>query len=95
MSFTIGIQNEWQREIMLRHGHYCEVAMDATFGTNEKKLCFNPAHPRSLCTASIPAMLLIFGFLWSLDMLSSATSVMLRNVTYTCHAISIVYDDGL
>lgn len=40
MPFTIRIQNGWQREMILRHGHHSGVAMDATFGINEKKVAF-------------------------------------------------------
>lgn len=38
MPFTIGIQTPWQLQMMLRHGHHSAVAMDATFGSNEKKV---------------------------------------------------------
>jgi hypothetical protein len=34
MSFTLGIQTPWQREMMIEHGHQGGVAIDATFGTN-------------------------------------------------------------
>ncbi|KAG0618725.1 hypothetical protein M758_4G088100 [Ceratodon purpureus] len=37
MPFTIGIQTEWQRKMMLEHGHRSGISVDATFGTNEKK----------------------------------------------------------
>jgi hypothetical protein len=39
MSFTIGIQTKWQREMMLRCGHESGVSIDATFGTNKNKVC--------------------------------------------------------
>ena len=39
MPFTIGIQNKWQRKMMLMHGHNWAISMDATFGVNEKKVC--------------------------------------------------------
>jgi hypothetical protein len=38
MPFTIGIQTDWQREMMLRCGHESGISIDATFGTN-KKVC--------------------------------------------------------
>lgn len=38
--FTIGIQTEWQRDAMLKHGHESGVSIDATFGTNAKKVNF-------------------------------------------------------
>jgi hypothetical protein len=31
----IGIQTEWQRDMMLQQGHESGVSIDATFGTNE------------------------------------------------------------
>ena len=39
MPFTIGIQTEWQREMMAKYGHNGGVSIDATFGTNDKKVC--------------------------------------------------------
>jgi hypothetical protein len=38
MSFILSIQTPWQREMMIEHGHEGGVAVDATFGTNEKKV---------------------------------------------------------
>jgi hypothetical protein len=38
MLFILGIQTPWQREMMIELGHQGSVAIDATFGTNEKKL---------------------------------------------------------
>ncbi len=38
MPFTLGIQTPWQREMMIEHGHQRGVTIDATFGTNEKKV---------------------------------------------------------
>ena len=38
MPFTIGIQTPWQREMMLKHGDKGGILVDATFGTNEKKV---------------------------------------------------------
>ena len=38
--FCLGIQTPWQLDMMLRYGHNRQVAMDATFGTNEPKVCF-------------------------------------------------------
>ena len=37
--FTIGIQTPWQQEMMLKHGHRKAVSIDATFATNENKVC--------------------------------------------------------
>jgi len=34
----MSIQTPWQREMMIEHGHQGGVAIDATFGTNEKKV---------------------------------------------------------
>ena len=39
MPFTIGIQTSWQRDMMLKHGHKKAVSIDATFATNENKVC--------------------------------------------------------
>lgn len=44
MSFTLGIQTKWQRDMMLRHMHMKGVAIDPTFGTNEYKVCRNDFH---------------------------------------------------
>jgi hypothetical protein len=38
MPFTLGIQTPWQRDMMLQFGHEGAVSIDATFGTNEKKV---------------------------------------------------------
>jgi hypothetical protein len=38
MLFTIGIQIKWHKEMMLCHGHESGVSIDATFGTNNKKI---------------------------------------------------------
>ena len=38
MPFTIGIQDTWQQEMMLKYGHMGAVSFDATFGTNVKKV---------------------------------------------------------
>jgi hypothetical protein len=38
MPFTLGFQTPWQREMMIEHGHQRGVTIDATFGTNEKKV---------------------------------------------------------
>ena len=50
MPFTIGIQNEWQWEVMLKHGHKGGVAVDATFGMNEKNVHFTPLQCCLWCT---------------------------------------------
>ena len=36
--FCLGIQTPWQLDMMLRYGHHRQIAMDATFGTNEPKV---------------------------------------------------------
>jgi len=38
MTFITGIQTEWQEEMMFSHGHESGVFIDATFGTNDKKI---------------------------------------------------------
>ncbi len=38
LSFINEIQTQWQKEMMLKHGHHSGVIMDATFGTNENKI---------------------------------------------------------
>jgi len=40
MPFTLCIQTPWQREMMVEHGHQRGVAVDATFGTNGKKVIY-------------------------------------------------------
>lgn len=37
--FCLGIQTPWQLDMMLRYGHKRQISMDATFGTNEPKVC--------------------------------------------------------
>ncbi len=39
MPFTIRIQTQWQREMMLQCGHDSGFSINATFGTNDKKVC--------------------------------------------------------
>ena len=39
MPFTMGIQTSWQQDMMLKHGHKKAVSIDATFATNENKVC--------------------------------------------------------
>ena len=39
MPFTIGIQTCWQQDMMLKHGYKKAVSIDATFATNENKVC--------------------------------------------------------
>jgi hypothetical protein len=38
MLFVIGIQNQFQFQMMLEHGHESAVSLDATFGTNQGKV---------------------------------------------------------
>jgi hypothetical protein len=42
--FCLAIQTPWQLEIMLRYGHKRQISMDATFGTNEPKVCYASYH---------------------------------------------------
>jgi hypothetical protein len=38
MLFVIGIQNQFQFQMMLEHGHESAILLDATFGTNQLKI---------------------------------------------------------
>jgi hypothetical protein len=38
MTFIIGIQNQFQFQMMLEHRHESAVSLDATFGTNQGKV---------------------------------------------------------
>jgi hypothetical protein len=38
MPFTIAIHTEWQKQMMLKHEHRGGISVDATFGTNDKKV---------------------------------------------------------
>ena len=40
--FCLAIQTEWQLQMMVRHGHKRALSMDATFSTNEPKVCMSP-----------------------------------------------------
>ena len=55
MPFTIGIQTPWQEEMMLKHGHKKTVSIDATFATNENKVCLN--HTPTVIMLHIMSML--------------------------------------
>ncbi len=44
MPFTLSIQTPWQMEMMIKHGHQGGVVIDATFGTNEKKVIHYVSH---------------------------------------------------
>ncbi len=37
--FTLGIQTPWQLEIMQKFGHGSAISFDATFGTNQSRVC--------------------------------------------------------
>jgi hypothetical protein len=37
--FTLGIQSDWQQQIMARFGHNYAIAIDATFGTTQTRVC--------------------------------------------------------
>ena len=36
--FTIGVQSEWQLEMMTKFGHISTLSIDATFGTNQTRV---------------------------------------------------------
>ena len=56
MPFTIGIQDTWQQEMMLKYGHAGAVSFDATFGTNKKKVRFSISNVSSdLSIVSFPS----------------------------------------
>jgi hypothetical protein len=38
MPFILNIQTPWKREMMIEHGNRRGVAINATFGANEKKV---------------------------------------------------------
>lgn len=38
MPFTIKFQSPWQRHMMVKYGHNRSVSIDATLGTNNKKV---------------------------------------------------------
>ena len=42
--FCLAIQTPWQLGIMLQYGHKRQITMDATFGTNEPKVCYAFCH---------------------------------------------------
>ena len=37
--FSLGIQTEWQQQMMATFGHNSAIAIDATFGTNQTRVC--------------------------------------------------------
>lgn len=37
--FSLGIQTEWQQQLMARFGHNSAIAIDTTFGTNQTRVC--------------------------------------------------------
>jgi hypothetical protein len=37
-TYTLGIQTQWQREVMALHGHRRALSIDATFGTNDSRV---------------------------------------------------------
>ena len=43
--FTIGIQTEWQLEMMAKFGHNSALSIDATFGTNQTRVRLYPCSP--------------------------------------------------
>jgi hypothetical protein len=84
--FTIGIQTPWQEEMMLKHGHKKAVSIDATFATNENKVCcyhvliVHMLQPMSMLTSVIFWVMFLHG----------------RNMAYFWFvAVSIVHLDGL
>ena len=73
MPFTIGIQTPWQKKMMLKHGHRSGILVDATFGTNEKKVsvraheCYSTLHLTQFCTLTLIIYLSYSGFNSSLS----------------------------
>lgn len=47
--FTVGIQTPWQLEMMVLFGHKEAVSIDATFGTNQKKVRVESCLSRCVC----------------------------------------------
>lgn len=41
--FTIGIQTEWQLEMMAKFGHNSALSIDATFGTSQTRVRYSPS----------------------------------------------------
>ena len=41
--FTIGIQTEWQLEMMAKFGHNNALSIDATFGTSQTRVRYSPS----------------------------------------------------
>jgi hypothetical protein len=41
-TYTLGIQTEWQLQMMAYHGHKSAVSFDATFGTNAPRVPSTP-----------------------------------------------------
>ena len=37
-SFTLGIQSEWQLQMMVKFGHISVLSIDASFGTNQTRV---------------------------------------------------------
>jgi len=40
--FTLRIQTTWQLEMIEKFGHGSSISFDATFGTNQTKVCHHP-----------------------------------------------------
>jgi hypothetical protein len=51
-TYTLGIQTEWQLQMMAYHGHKSAVSFDATFGTNAPRV---PSTPVPFCFFSFSA----------------------------------------
>jgi len=49
MPFIMGIQTLWRREMIIEHGHQGGVTVDATFGTNKKKVIHYVLHIIHAC----------------------------------------------
>ena len=57
--FTIGIQTSWQQDMMLKHGHKKAVSIDATFATNENKVCAGNHSHNCMLRTNLPECLAV------------------------------------
>ena len=65
--FTIGIQTSWQRDMMLKHGHKKTVSIDATFATNENKVCAQLDSCITMLQTTSPNYQSIICYMWFLQ----------------------------
>jgi len=47
--FTLGVQSEWQLEMMVKFGHNSAFAIDSTFGTSQTRVCHISVSFHFLC----------------------------------------------